>query len=71
MPALKWTDIDEIGFQLNEKFPGTDPLSVRFTDLHELVMQLEEFEDAPEASSERVLEAIQMAWLEYYREQAG
>ncbi|MHC4294657.1 MAG: Fe-S cluster assembly protein IscX [Planctomycetota bacterium] len=67
MSPLKWTDADEIGFRLGEKFPDLDPLSVSFTDLHQRVLQLEEFNDTGE-SSEGILEAIQMAWLEYYRE---
>ena len=68
MPTLKWTDADEIGFELNEKFPDRQPLAVRFTELHKLVTELPDFTDAPEASSEGILEAIQMAWLEYSQE---
>jgi len=68
MAALKWTDADEIGFRLSEKFPRVDPLSVRFTDLRKRVTELEGFADEPGASNEAVLEAIQMAWLEYYRQ---
>lgn len=67
MPTLRWSDADEIGFQLGEKFPDTDPLTVRFTDLQRLVTELGEFDDAGE-SSEQALEAIQMAWAECYRE---
>ena len=67
MPALKWSDADEIGFRLSEKFPDLDPLSVRFTNLREWVTQLSDFADDPAASDERILEAIQMAWLEYCR----
>ena len=67
MPGLKWTDADEIGFRLSERFPELDPLKVRFTDLHKYVSGLEEFNDDPAASSEERLEAIQLAWLEYYR----
>ncbi len=69
MPNLKWSDADEIGFQLHQKFPQTDPLQVRFTELRQRVLELEEFSDTPEASGEKALEAIQMAWLEYYREE--
>ena len=69
MPALKWSDADEIGFRLREKFPHLDPMSVRFTDLREWVTQLADFADDPAASNERILEAIQTAWLEYYRGQ--
>ena len=56
MPALRWSNVDEIGYQLSEKFPETDPLAVRFTDLHQRVMELEEFSDDPGGSSEKVLE---------------
>ena len=68
MPGLTWSDADEIGFQLSEKFPDLDPLTVRFTDLHQWVTELEEFDDAPEASNESLLEGIQMAWVGYYRD---
>ena len=68
MPALKWTDADEIGFELSEKFPDLNPLGVRFTELHKMVAELSDFADTPEASSEGILEAIQMAWLEYSQE---
>ncbi len=67
MSALQWTDADEIGYQLSETHPETDPLTVRFTELRQWVRELEEFDDS-HASSEKILEAIQMAWLEYYRE---
>jgi FeS assembly protein IscX len=65
---LKWTDTDEIGYQLSEKFPDLDPLAVRFTDLHRWVAELDEFGDDPAGSNEKRLEAIQMAWLEYARD---
>lgn len=65
---LTWTDNDEIGFQLHEAHPDTDPLTLRFTDLREMVLALPEFEGDPSASSEAVLEAIQMAWLEYFQQ---
>ncbi len=64
---LGWRDAEEIGIRLFEKFPEMDPLMVRFTDLHRYVTQLEEFEDDPKASSEKLLEAIQMAWLDEYK----
>jgi len=69
MPVLQWSDADEIGFELSEKFPDLDPLGVRFTDMHKLVAELPDFADDPNASSEGILEAIQMAWLEYSREE--
>lgn len=61
---ISWTDTEEIGIQLAEKYPDIDPLSVRFTDLHKWVTELPDFEDDPKKSNEKVLEAIQMAWLE-------
>ena len=61
---LSWTDVEEIGIQLSEKFPDTDPLTVRFTDLHKWVTELPDFEDDAKKSNEKILEAIQMAWLE-------
>ncbi len=67
MPPIKWTDADEIGYQLSEAHPGVDPMAVRFTDLHRWVAGLPEFDDDPAASSEGRLEAIQMAWQEYRR----
>ena len=66
-----WDDAEEIGIRLSEKYPGTDPLIVRFTDLHKFVTGLEGFDGDPKLSSEGKLEAIQMAWLEEYREQQG
>ena len=65
---LKWSDIEDIGIALQEKFPDLDPLTVRFTDLHKWVCELEDFGDDPQASNEAKLEAIQMAWLEEYRD---
>jgi FeS assembly protein IscX len=67
---LDWTMADAIGIALYEKFPEMDPLSVRFTDLHKLVIGLEEFEDDPKGSDESKLEAIQMAWHEEFEENA-
>lgn len=71
MPGLKWTDAEEIGIRLQEKYPDQDPLAVRFTDLHKRVCELEEFDDDPKASNEARLEAVQMAWLEEYRDANG
>ncbi|MBI3911210.1 MAG: Fe-S cluster assembly protein IscX [Armatimonadetes bacterium] len=64
---LTWDDAEEIGIQLYERFPGLNPLEVRFTDLHRWATQLPEFADDPKASTEGKLEAIQMAWLEEYQ----
>ena len=62
--SLRWTESREIAIQLEETHPDVDPQYIRFTDLHAWVCALPEFNDDPEASSERILEAIQMAWLE-------
>ena len=53
--------------KLHEKFPDVDPLTVRFTDLHRYVTELPGFGDDPKASNEKILEAIQMAWFDEYR----
>ena len=60
---MDWSDIDDIAIELCERFPQTDPLSVRFTDLRSWVLQLEGFVGEPERCNERILEAIQMAWI--------
>lgn len=65
---VTWTDVEEIGIRLQEKMPETDPLSVRFTDLHKWVTELDGFTGDPKKSNEKILEAIQMAWLEEYRD---
>jgi len=61
---MKWTDIDEIAIKLWETFPEIDPLSIRFTDLHRWVTELPGFSDDPKKSNEKILEAIQMRWLD-------
>jgi FeS assembly protein IscX len=68
--ALDWNMAEQIGIALYEKFPELDPLSVRFTDLHKLVIELEDFDDDPKGSTESKLEAIQMAWHEEFEENA-
>jgi FeS assembly protein IscX len=69
MPSkLTWADVEELGLRLRQQHPDVDPLSVRFTDLHAWVCALPDFADDPRASSEGKLEAIQMAWLEEYRD---
>ncbi|HEX3438051.1 MAG TPA: Fe-S cluster assembly protein IscX [Pseudacidobacterium sp.] len=65
---IHWTDAEEIGIQLQEKFPELDPLTVRFTDLHKYVTELEDFADDPAKSNESKLEAIQMAWYEEFKD---
>jgi len=59
---LTWDDADDIGILRSQKHPETDPLAVRFTDLHRYVTELPEFKDDPKKSNEGKLEAIQMAW---------
>jgi FeS assembly protein IscX len=71
MREIHWTDAEEIGIQLQERYPDIDPLSVRFTDLHRYVTQLEGFADDPSKSNEARLEAIQMAWHEEYEDAKG
>lgn len=64
---IMWRDTQDIGIALSERHPDTDPLTVRFTDLHRFVTELPGFTDDPKASNEKLLEAIQMAWLDEYR----
>jgi FeS assembly protein IscX len=66
---LRWEDVEDIAEQLLEAHPNIDPLGVRFTDLHKWVTTLKDFADDPQSSSEGKLEAIQMAWLELYKDQ--
>ncbi len=61
---MKWTDVRQIAISLTESHPGVAPLAVRFTDLHRWVCELPGFTDDPDRSNEKVLEAIQMAWLD-------
>ena len=65
---MKWIDAEDIGIALAEKFPDLDPLTLRFTDLREKVLSLEDFDDDPKSSNEPKLEAIQMAWHEEYQD---
>ena len=65
---MKWTDAEDIGIALVEKFPGVDPLTIRFTDLHARVLALDGFDDGAKASNEPKLEAIQMAWYEEWKD---
>ena len=65
---MKWTDSEDIGIALFEKYPSLDPLTVRFTDLRDKVLQLHGFNDDPKTSNEPKLEAIQMAWYEEWKD---
>ena len=61
---MKWTDTQDIAIALVDKFPDTDPETIRFTDLLEWVMGLEGFSDDPKRCGEKILEAIQLAWID-------
>jgi FeS assembly protein IscX len=61
---MKWTDILDIAIALAERHPGVDPTTVRFTDLYRWVLELPGFDDDPKRSGEKVLEAIQQAWID-------
>ena len=61
---MKWIDTRDIAIALAEKHPGVDPATVRFTELREWVMALDGFDDDPGRSGEKILEAIQAAWIE-------
>jgi FeS assembly protein IscX len=61
---LKWTDVQDIATALSDTHPGVDPLKVRFTEMHKWICELDEFTDEPGRSNEKILEAIQMAWLD-------
>lgn len=62
--GLKWSDAPDIAIALSERHPDVDPRYIRYTDLHRWVLDLEDFDDEPERSGEKLLEAIQMAWIE-------
>ena len=61
---MLWTDVNEIAIELCEENPEVDPRYILFTDLHKLVISLEDFQDDPNNSNEKILEAIQMCWIE-------
>lgn len=62
--GLKWTDTLDIAIELEETYPEVDPRAIRFMDLREWVLELTDFDDDPEHCGERILEGIQMAWIE-------
>jgi FeS assembly protein IscX len=68
MPELTWDDTEDIALELLDAHAGVDPLTVRFTDLHRWVTELEDFAGDPAKSNEGKLEAIQMAWYEEYKD---
>ena len=61
---MKWTDIYDIAAELADRYEDVDPVEVNFVDLRNWVMALDEFDDEPERCGERILEAIQAAWIE-------
>ena len=61
---LRWTDVQDIAIELEEAHPEADVVNLRFTDLWKWVQALPDFEDDPQKSNEKILEAIQAAWLE-------
>ena len=61
---MQWTDITDIAIELQEAHPDVDPLSVNFVDLRNWVMALQDFDDEPSRCGEKILEAIQGAWIE-------
>jgi FeS assembly protein IscX len=67
MAGLTWDHTEDIALALYEKFPDLDPTHIRYTDLHQWIIQLADFKDDPKASTEGKLEAVQMAWLEEYQ----
>jgi FeS assembly protein IscX len=62
--VLKWTDVMEIAIELEDAYPDVDPMHVNFVDLRNWVMALDDFDDDPDHCGERILEGIQMAWIE-------
>ncbi|QLG88313.1 Fe-S cluster assembly protein IscX [Chitinibacter bivalviorum] len=61
---MKWTDTRDIAIELADKFPDVDPKTIRFTDLRDWVLALEGFDDDPKHCGEKILEAIQMTWMD-------
>lgn len=61
---MKWTDSQRIAEELYDKYPEIDPKTIRFTDLMQWVMDLDDFDDEPSRCGEKILEAIQLAWIE-------
>ena len=67
MNNLDWLDVFEIAIELNDKFPEIDPQWISFPDLHKKVCELKNFDGDPSKSNEKILEAIQMHWIEEYQ----
>ena len=62
--SLRWTDVQDIAIELTEKYPDVDPQYVNFVDMHQWICQLDNFDDDPDHSNEKILEAIQMTWID-------
>ncbi|MEX2367178.1 MAG: Fe-S cluster assembly protein IscX [Pseudohongiellaceae bacterium] len=62
--TMKWTDVTDIAIELSEQYPDIDPLTISFVDLHRWICELDGFDDDPQRSGEKILEAIQAAWIE-------
>jgi len=62
--SLKWIDVQDIAIELYEKYPDVDPKYVNFVDLHQWVTELDDFDDDPNHSGEKILEAIQATWID-------
>ena len=67
--SITWQDYREIGELLYERYDSLNPLKARFTDMHKWILDLEGFEGKPSGSNEKILEAIQMAWYEEWKEE--
>ena len=61
---MKWTDTQIIAEMLYDNFPDVDPKTIRFTDLYQWVLDLDGFDDTPNKCGEKILEAIQLAWID-------
>lgn len=61
---MKWTDVYDIAIELEEAHPEADNVNLRFTDLRQWVLAIDDFDDSPDGCNEKILEAIQMAWIE-------
>jgi FeS assembly protein IscX len=61
---MKWADITAIAEALYDKYPDVDPVTIRFTDLHNKIIELEDFDDDTSRGGEKVLEAVQQAWID-------
>jgi len=61
---MKWTDTLDIAIELVDKHQAVDPKTINFVDLHRMVCELDDFDDDPNRSGEKILEAIQMAWID-------